>query len=128
MSLSQLKTAIPQPLRREFRRQLEFITDGRRHRGLALLRMPLVGELIAATIFERIFRHCNLELSHRLQREIEDSTHGRSAYAPGGYDTVRDSADMARRWRREMTSAEIDQVRRGYFACRPLFYDQPADW
>ena len=78
--------------------------------------------------FERIFRHCKLELSDRVRGEIEQSSRAKRAYAPGGYDTARDSAETAQRWRREMKAEEIEEVRRGYFACRPLFYTQDADW
>jgi hypothetical protein len=78
--------------------------------------------------FERIFHHCDLELSDRVRREIEQSSHAKGAYTPGGYDTARNSAETAQRWRHEMKPEEIEQVRRGYFACRPLFYAQDADW
>ena len=80
------------------------------------------------TQFQRIFDYCELGLGARLRGEIERSSQVRDAYAPGRYDTVRDSVDVVDRWRRQMKPDAIDAVRRGYFACRPRFYDEPADW
>jgi hypothetical protein len=35
---------------------------------------------------------------------------------------------MHDRWRRDVDAERIAEVRRGYFACRPIFYRDRDDW
>lgn len=77
---------------------------------------------------QRIFDYCGLNIGDELRHEIERSSQADDAYAPGRYDTRRNSTEMAGRWRHEMKTEEIEQVRRGYFSCNPLFFTEPGDW
>ena len=79
--------------------------------------------------FGRIFEYCGLPFSGSIRREIERTSRAEPAsYAPGNYDTVRHSVDMADRWRSELDPRNVDRVRQAYFACRPLFYRDDDDW
>jgi len=78
--------------------------------------------------FERIFAYCELAFRPAIRDEVLRSSQADPAYAPGRYDTVRNSRAMATRWKSEVAPNDIADVRRGYFACRPLFYTDAADW
>jgi hypothetical protein len=78
--------------------------------------------------FERMFAFCELPFSRDVREAIEGSSRTEAGYAPGSYDTVRDSGRMHDRWRRDVDAERIAEVRRGYFACRPIFYRDRDDW
>jgi hypothetical protein len=78
--------------------------------------------------FGRIFEFCGLPFSSAVQEEIEHSSQAKVRYVPGTYDTARNSLDMKDRWKREVDPEHIEQVRRGYFAYRPIFYREESDW
>jgi hypothetical protein len=78
--------------------------------------------------FGRIFEFCGLPFSAGVQKGIERSSRARGRYVPGTYDTARNSRDMKDRWRRDVDPEDIEQVRRGYFAYRPIFYREESDW
>ena len=78
--------------------------------------------------FAGLFEFCGLPLSERLRQEIERTTSAGGSYRPGGSDTARDSRAMIDRWKQEVEGESIAAVRRGYFANRPLFYQEEADW
>jgi hypothetical protein len=78
--------------------------------------------------FGRIFEFCGLPFSAGVRKEIERSSRARGRYVPGTYDTARNSRDMKDRWKRDVDPEDIEQVRRGYFAHRPIFYREENDW
>ncbi len=78
--------------------------------------------------FGRIFEFCGLPFSAAVREEIERSSQAKACYAPGTYDTARNSLDMKDRWKRDVDPQHIEQVRRGYFAYRPIFYRDESDW
>ena len=78
--------------------------------------------------FGKIFEFCGLPFSAGVREEIERSSQARARYMPGTYDTARNSLDMKDRWRRDIDPQHVEQVRRGYFAYRPIFYRDENDW
>jgi hypothetical protein len=78
--------------------------------------------------FTRLFDFCGLPLSPALRREIVRSSQSEADYAPGRYDTVRNSDDIKDRWKREVDPDDIGRLRHSYFANRPIFYTDEADW
>ncbi len=78
--------------------------------------------------FARIFEFAGMGYSSAVRREVERSSQSDANYAPGAYDTVRNSSEMRHRWKQEVSPADVESVRRGYFACRPVFYRDDADW
>jgi len=78
--------------------------------------------------FGQIFEFCGLPFSAGIRREIERSSQAGGRYVPGTYDTARNSRDMKDRWKRDVDQEDMEQVRRGYFAHRPVFYQEESDW
>jgi sulfotransferase family protein len=78
--------------------------------------------------FSRIFEFCGLPFSATAREEIERSSQAKIRYMPGTYDTTRNSLAMKDRWKRDVDPQDIERVRRGYFACRPIFYREASDW
>jgi hypothetical protein len=78
--------------------------------------------------FERIFAFCGLPFSTAIREEIMRSSGRRGDYRPGRYDTVRNSIEMAERWKTEIAAAEIERVRGSYLAYDPAFYRDDKDW
>jgi hypothetical protein len=78
--------------------------------------------------FARIFEYCGLRFSTSVQQEIERSSSSEVDYAPGRYDTVRDSRHMGRRWKVDVDPKHVESVRRGYLGQQPPFYTEAADW
>jgi hypothetical protein len=78
--------------------------------------------------FGRIFEFCGLPFSAAVREEIEHSSQARVHYVPGTYDTARNSLEMKDRWKRDVDPEDIEQVRRGYVAYRPIFYREESDW
>lgn len=56
------------------------------------------------------------------------STRSETAYAPGRYDTRRDSRSMVDRWREDVEAERIREVRQGYLCNSPPFYRDSGDW
>jgi Sulfotransferase family len=78
--------------------------------------------------FDKIFEFCGLPFSAAVRKEVERSSHARSDYVPGTYDTNRNSLEMRDRWRLEVAPEDVEQVRCGYFAFDPIFYREESDW
>jgi Sulfotransferase domain len=80
------------------------------------------------TEFARLFEFCGLPLSATVRDAIARSSKSKTDYAPGRYDTVRNSSTMTGRWRRETPAEQVELVRRGYFAHHPRFYTEESEW
>ena len=78
--------------------------------------------------FSRIFEFCGLPFSAAAREEIERSSQAKVCYVPGAYDTARNSLAMKDLWKLDVDPEDIEQVRRGYFAYRPIFYREESDW
>jgi sulfotransferase family protein len=80
------------------------------------------------TEFKRLFNSCELPFSTGVRERIEASARSDAAYEAGRYDTVRNSREMAGRWRHEVSPENVDLVHRGYSLNRPAFYTGDAEW
>ncbi|MGH9324269.1 MAG: sulfotransferase [Vicinamibacteria bacterium] len=78
--------------------------------------------------FSKLFDFCELPFSSKDRQRIEDSTNEKTAYRPGGYDIARNSKEMVDRWRTDVSRENVERVRNGYFANRPLFYTNDTEW
>src|SRR5690606_13429427 len=61
------------------------------------------------SVFGRIFDFCHLPFSGAVRNEIERSSRSMTNYAPGNYDTMRNSIEMKDRWKRNIDPADVEK-------------------
>lgn len=78
--------------------------------------------------FHKLYQFCELPFTHDVEDKIVDSTSaGDANYIVGQYDTKRDSANMAYKWKSLLTQEQIEKVKKGYSISSRLTYLEDFD-
>jgi len=75
--------------------------------------------------FQELFDHFNLTWTGKVQKYINRTTIEKR---PGDFSTYRITKDQINKWKREMTTGEIEQVRTFVEPFNLPFYDKESDW
>ena len=75
--------------------------------------------------FQELFDHFNLTWTGKVQKYINRTTIEKR---PGNFSTYRITKDQTNKWKREMTTSEIEQVRTFVEPFNLPFYNKESDW
>jgi hypothetical protein len=79
--------------------------------------------------FAALYEFAGLLFDEKVAMRVAAESNARmDGYSVGGYDTSRDSRLMPNQWKHRVSPEQLAELRRGYMANEPLYYNQPSDW